>query len=52
MRSSFRAALQEHYERQQTLQTLRSVATGELAATRMDVLDKGLSLVRISPAEC
>ena len=52
VRSSFRAALQEHYERQQTLQTLRSVATGEVAATRMDVLDKGLSLVRISPAEC
>ena len=48
---SFRAALQEHYERQQALQALRSVAVGgnQVPASRIDVLDRGLSLVRISP---
>ena len=50
--SSFRAALQEHYERQQALQGLRSVAVvggRGVPASRIDVLDRGLSLVRISP---
>ena len=51
VRSSFRAALMEHYERQEALQALNSGAAGEFS-TRVDVLDRGLGLVRISPVEC